>query len=78
MFARVRSYDILVSFVFMPLGFVAFPLIARVAGTEQTLIVAAIVCAATSLTVAFVPGVRQITEDTSLVPAPPATRLDVN
>ena len=58
-FARVRSYDILVSFVFMPLGFIAFPLIARVAGTEQTLIVAAIVCAATSLTVAFVPGVRQ-------------------
>jgi MFS family permease len=74
-FARVRSYDILVSFVFMPLGFVAFPLIARVVGTEQTLLAAAIVCAATSLTVAFVPGVRQITDDTNLVPASPATRF---
>jgi MFS family permease len=77
-FARVRSYDILVSFVFMPLGFVAFPLIARVAGTEQTLVAAAIVCAATSLTVAFVPGVRQITEDTNLAPAATGTRLGVS
>jgi MFS family permease len=77
-FARVRSYDILVSFVFMPLGFVAFPLIARVAGTERTLLAAAVVCAATSLTVAFVPGVRRITEETNLVPASPATRLGVS
>jgi hypothetical protein len=74
-FARVRSYDILVSFVFMPLGFVAFPLIARVVGTQQTLLAAAIVCAATNLTVAFVPGVREIAEDTNLVPASPATRF---
>jgi MFS family permease len=74
-FARVRSYDILVSFVFMPLGFVAFPLIARVVGTEQTLLAASIVCAATGLTVAFLPGVRAVTEHTNLVPAAPATRF---
>ena len=38
-FARVRSYDILVSFVFMPLGFIAFPLIARSLGDARTLLV---------------------------------------
>ena len=77
-FARVRSYDILVSFVFMPLGFVAFPLIAREVGTEQTLIAAAVVAAATSLTVAFVPAVRDVIDepgDATLVPAAPETRV---
>jgi len=59
-FARVRSYDILVSFVFMPLGFVAFPLIARSLGDARTLLVAAIVAAGTSLAVALRPGVRAI------------------
>jgi MFS family permease len=77
-FARVRSYDILVSFVFMPLGFVCFPLLARVAGTEQTLFAAAFVCAATNLAVAFAPGVRSIVDETSPVPAAPGTRLGVN
>jgi hypothetical protein len=37
-FARVRSYDILVSFVFMPLGFITFPLIARSLGDTRTLL----------------------------------------
>jgi MFS family permease len=59
-FSRVRSYDILVSFVFMPLGFIAFPLVARSLGDARTLLVAAIVAAGTSLAVALRPGVRAI------------------
>ncbi len=62
-FARVRSYDILVSFVFMPVGFVVFPLLAKPLGVEATLLVAAAVAAATSLAVAFIPGVRAVTDD---------------
>jgi MFS family permease len=61
-YARVRSYDILVSFVFMPLGFVVFPLLARELGYEQTLLAAALVTAVTNLVVAFVPGVHAVTE----------------
>ncbi len=66
-FARVRSYDILVSFVFMPIGFIAFPLIAKAVGTEQTLLAAAAVCALTNLAVALAPGVRAVTEDLPIV-----------
>ncbi len=62
-FARVRSYDILVSFVFMPIGFVVFPLISKPLGVEATLLGAAAVAAATNLIVAFVPGVRAVTDD---------------
>lgn len=62
-FARVRSYDILVSFVFMPLGFIAFPLIAQSLGTEWTLLAAAAVAAATNLAVAAHPAVRAVTDD---------------
>jgi MFS family permease len=80
-FARVRSYDILVSFIFMPLGFVAFPLIAQAVGTAETLLVAAAVCAATSLVVAFAPAVREVVDETeddaTLVPAPPETRVGI-
>ena len=61
-YARVRSYDILVSFVFMPLGYVTFPLIADAIGYEWTLLAAALVTAATNLVVAFVPGVHAVTE----------------
>jgi MFS family permease len=61
-YARVRSYDILVSFVFMPLGFVVFPLLARGLGYERTLLAAAVVTAATNLVVAFLPGVHAVTE----------------
>jgi MFS family permease len=74
-FARVRSYDILVSFVFMPLGFVAFPLIANALGTEQTLLAASAVCAATGLAVAYAPAVRAVAEaDDSATLVAPATR----
>lgn len=62
-YARVRSYDILVSFVFMPLGFVVFPLLARELGYERTLLAAAAVTAVTNLAVAFVPGVHAVTEE---------------
>jgi MFS family permease len=59
-FARVRSYDILVSFVFMPVGMIAFGPIAHVFGNEPTLLVAAGVACATSVVVAFVPGVHAV------------------
>jgi MFS family permease len=71
-YARVRSYDILVSFVFMPLGFAIFPLIARVIGDETTLLVAACVAAVTNLTVALAPGVHTVTEEPVTAPRPRA------
>ncbi len=71
-YARVRSYDILVSFVFMPLGFVVFPLIARWAGYERTLLAAAALSAGTNLVIAFVPGVRAVTDEPVLVAQPRA------
>jgi MFS family permease len=61
-YARVRSYDILVSFIFMPLGFLAFPLIANVAGFTRTLIAAGVMCGVTNLAIAFAPDVRAVTE----------------
>ncbi|MDX6452336.1 MAG: hypothetical protein QOH16_2385 [Gaiellaceae bacterium] len=70
-YARVRSYDILVSFVFMPLGFVVFPLLARKLGYEWTLLAAAVVTAATNLVVAFVPGVHAVTEEPATALATP-------
>jgi MFS family permease len=73
-FSRVRSYDILVSFVFMPIGFVAFPLISRVLGVETTLLAAAAVAAATSLAIALVPAVRAITVEDDAVSPLAATR----
>jgi len=71
-YARVRSYDILVSFIFMPLGFVAFPLIANAVGFTRTLIAAGAVCGATNLAIAFAPDVRAVTDaaEAPLVEAP--------
>ena len=71
-YARVRSYDILVSFVFMPLGFIVFPQIARGIGSEATLLAAACAAAATSVAVALVPGVHEVTE------APPTPLLPLS
>jgi MFS family permease len=67
-FSRVRSYDILVSFVFMPIGFVAFPLISRPLGVEATLLGAAALTVVSSLAVAFVPGVRAVTDPDVVTP----------
>ena len=67
-YSRVRSYDILVSFVFMPIGMVAFGPIAAVVGNEWTLLGAAAVAAVTNIAVAFLPGVRAI-ETPTLAPA---------
>jgi MFS family permease len=71
-FARVRSYDILVSFIFMPLGFVAFPLISKTLGMEATLLAAGAVASTSSLAIALVPGVRAITDED--VPPPRAAK----
>jgi MFS family permease len=72
-FSRVRSYDILVSFVFMPIGFIAFPLISKPLGVEATLLGAAALTVLSSLAVALVPGVRAVT-DTDVVTPVAATR----
>jgi MFS family permease len=62
-YARVRSYDILVSFVFMPLGFLVAPLIARWIGFASTLLVAASAAALSSLVTALAPGVQAIRDE---------------
>lgn len=59
-YSRVRSYDILVSFVFMPVGMIAFGPIAAAVGDEWTLLGAAAVAAAANIAVAFAPGVRAV------------------
>jgi MFS family permease len=67
-FSRVRSYDILVSFVFMPVGMVVRGPIADAVGFERTLLAAAVVTAVTNVAVAFTPAVRAVTA----APAPAA------
>ena len=62
-YARVRSYDILVSFVFMPLGFLVFPLIAGWIGFAPTLIIAAGASALSSVLVALAPGVQAVLDE---------------
>jgi MFS family permease len=62
-YARVRSYDILVSYVFMPLGFVVFPLLARWLGFPATLLAAACVVAFSNLVVALSPCVQAIRDE---------------
>jgi MFS family permease len=59
-FARVRSYDILVSFVFMPIGMLAFGPIAEQLGFTATLLGAAAVAIVTNIAVALVPGVHAV------------------
>lgn len=65
-FSRVRSYDILVSFVFMPVGMVAFGPIAESIGFEWTLFAAALIVAATNVVVAFSPAVRGVQAEPQL------------
>ena len=64
-YSRVRSYDILVSFVFVPLGMIAFGPVAEAVGYERTLLAAAGVVALTNIVVAFSPAVREITDPTA-------------
>ena len=59
-FARVRSYDILVSFVFMPIGMLAFGPLAQQLGFTATLLGAAAVAVVTNVAVALVPGVHAV------------------
>lgn len=67
-YSRVRSYDILVSFVFMPIGMIAFGPIAHVLGYEWTLLGAALIVAVANLAVAIAPGVRAVESDVPTVP----------
>jgi MFS family permease len=68
-FARVRSYDILVSFVFMPIGMIAFGPIADAIGFTPTLLGAAAIAVVTNVVIAVVPGVRGIVVDPAAAPA---------
>jgi MFS family permease len=70
-YSRVRSYDILVSFVFMPVGMIAFGPLAGWVGLEHTLLGAAAIEAVTNLAVAFTPAVREVTK----APETPAATL---
>jgi MFS family permease len=62
-YARVRSYDILVSFVFMPVGMLLFGPLSDAVGREWTLLGAAGVAAVTNVCVAFTPSVRAVTSE---------------
>jgi MFS family permease len=70
-FSRVRSYDILVSFVFMPVGMLVFGPIADALGFERTLLAAAAIVAVTCVAVAFTPEVRAVSGEVET----PATSL---
>jgi hypothetical protein len=61
-YSRVRSYDLLVSFVFMPVGMATFPLVAKWLGYEETLLVAGVGVALTNLLVALTPSVHDVGE----------------
>jgi MFS family permease len=75
-YSRVRSYDILVSFVFMPVGMIAFGPIGDSFGYERTLLAAALLAAVTNIAVALVPGVRTITSDGREPGSAPPTPLE--
>jgi hypothetical protein len=66
--ARVSSYDWLVSFVFMPIGFVAFGPIAKAVGVSTTLIAAGIAIGVANLAVAMLPPVRAIVSERGTTP----------
>lgn len=69
--ARVRSYDQLASFVFMPVGYLLFGALAEGVGTESTLYVTAAVAAVANLVVAAIPSIRALTaEEPAATPAP--------
>ncbi|HEY3182175.1 MAG TPA: MFS transporter [Gaiellaceae bacterium] len=59
--SRVSSYDWLTSFVFMPIGFVAFGPMAKQIGIGATLLIAGAAVATVNLAVALLPPVRAIT-----------------
>jgi MFS family permease len=61
-YSRVRSYDILVSFVFMPIGMAAFGPIGDAVGYRWPLIAAAALAVVTNLAVAFTPAVRAVVD----------------
>jgi MFS family permease len=61
MLSRVSSYDWLTSYVFMPIGFVAFGPIAKQIGIGTTVVAAGTALAAANLAVALLPPVRAIT-----------------
>jgi MFS family permease len=70
--ARVRSYDQLVSYAFMPIGYVAFGALADSVGTTPTLVATACVVAATNLVIASLPCVRELGADEPALAAPHA------
>jgi len=67
--ARVSSYDWLVSFVFVPIGFIAIGPLANSIGIATTLVVAACGIAATNVLVAVTPPVRGVRRADAEAPA---------
>jgi MFS family permease len=68
-YSRVRSYDLLVSFVFMPVGMATFPVVAGWVGYEETLLLAAVGTAVANLLVALTPSVHDVAETPEAGPA---------
>jgi MFS family permease len=58
--SRVSSYDWLVSYVFMPIGFLSFGPLAEAIGTDTTLVAAAVAMATANCIVAILPPVRAV------------------
>jgi hypothetical protein len=58
--SRVFAYDLLVSFVFMPVGFTLAGPLADAVGTDTTLAVVAGLCATANLAILLVPAVRDL------------------
>jgi hypothetical protein len=63
--SRVSSYDWLVSYVFMPIGFIAFGPLAETIGISTTLVAAGVALAGANLVVALLPPVRAIASASS-------------
>jgi MFS family permease len=74
-FSRVNSYDTLVSFLFMPLGLIAFGWIGDMIGNQTTLIAAAVMAAIANLAVAFSPAVRQVRNEAQELGSPAANQV---
>ena len=75
--ARVSSYDWLVSYLFMPIGFIAMGPLAEAVGIATTLVVAGCGIAATNLLVALAPAIRRVgatIDDAPAVQAAPKPR----
>ena len=71
--SRVSSYEWLVSFAFMPIGFLLFGPLADAIGISTTFIVAAGVMVVANVLVAISPPIHDVGPEQSATPIPSAT-----